>query len=520
MATFSIVLLLCLVLLGIVIITELFAPDLMKEGFANLPRTTYWATFAAPRSDIGPFGPTGGPSQEDSSYIRDPRYFADYTDVSRIGASYDFCRMIAPADDPKNYFFACALAGTEGLDSTKFRTMSTKDGFRISYDDYMRDVNGDGRNDYCRILKWKDGSYEPVCQRATDIGFDSKETVDSDPPEDIVTLLTFYQQCGLWLRFMSDMKDTMDAIKVKTSGGLTIDETPKRDSTEGLQFNGIDQFLRVYDSSDLSLGINVPLRSIRAWMVWVYFDEFTNNAKIFDFGNGKAKDNVFLGILGKGDPPIGDDGRENPFAFGKRDPGTEGGAELRPMLCGTEDSTVPTGPSGAQPVKEMSPQHLLQTTDANVDEYTCSGFEEFPRRLGPSVVGTTLNKKTGRASLLYEVWDKQARKMRIKVNNSIPLGKWTHITITATNNDAFRPNISVYVNAKLVLQKENGFLPSTGSMTNCYLGKSNWSNGVSQYENRDELFKGRLFDFRAYKTALSTQLIEESYDWGKAKLAL
>jgi hypothetical protein len=515
MATFSIVLLICLVLLGIVMLTEVFAPGLVKEGFANLPRTSYWASFAAPRSDISSM-------QEDSSYIRDPRYFADYADVSRLGVKYDFCRMVAPADEPKQYFFACALAGTEGLDSTKFRTMSTKDGFRISHDDYMRDVNGDGRDDYCRILKWKDGSYQPVCQRATDVGFDSKETVDSDPPEAIVTLLTFYEQCAIWLRFTSDMNDTMGAIKVKTSGSLTIDETPsriaildgikptspevgetpKRSTTEGLQFNGIDQFLRVYDSSDLSLGMNVPLRAIRAFMVWVYFDEFTNNAKIFDFGNGKGKDNVFLGILGKGDP------------------GTEGAAELRPIGCGSEDSTLPSGPSGAQPVKEMSPQHLLQTTDANVDEYTCSGFEVYPRRLGPSKPSAVVPKKTGRATLLYEVWDKQARKMRIKVNNSIPLGKWTHITITATNNDAFRPNIAVYVNGKMVLQKENGFLPSTGSMTNCYLGKSNWSTGVSQYEDRDELFKGRLFDFRAYKTALSKQLIEESYDWGKAKLAL
>lgn len=495
MATFSIVLLLCLVILGIVILTELFAPDLIKEGFANLPQTTYWATFAAPRSDIGP-------TQEDASYIRDPRYFADYCDVSRLGTQYDFCRMIAPADSPKDYFFACALAGTEGLDSAKFRTMSTKDGFRISYDDYMRDINGDGRDDYCRILKWKDGSYQPVCQRATDVGFDSKETVDSDPPEAIATLLTFYEQSALWLRFMSDMKDTMDAVKVKTSGKLTIDETPKRDSTEGLQFNGIDQFIRVYDSSDLSLGINVPLRSVRAWMVWAYFDEFTNNAKIFDFGNGKARDNVFLGILGKGDP------------------GTADGSTLRPLLCGSEDSTVPTGPSGAQPVKEMSPQHLLQTTDANVDEYTCSGFEVLPRRLSPSKVSAPTLKKTGRASLLYEVWDKQARKMRIKVNNSIPLNKWVHIVVTATSSDAFRPNMAVYIDGKKVLEKENGFLPSTGSMTNCYLGKSNWSNGVSQYENRDELFKGRLFDFRAYKTSLSEQLIQESYDWGKSKLGL
>lgn len=470
-----------------------------KEGFESglvgVGKSDFWARLVPRRGDIGP-------ELEQDGLIRDTRYFSGYVDVQRFSADTDFCRFVQQGSDEKNKFLACALGGTENLSSISFRGPSVNDGFELSRDDYMRDINGDGRDDYCRILKWKDGSYQPVCQRATDVGFDSKETVDSDPPEAIATLLTFYEQSALWLRFMSDMKDTMDAVKVKTSGKLTIDETPKRDSTEGLQFNGIDQFIRVYDSSDLSLGINVPLRSVRAWMVWAYFDEFTNNAKIFDFGNGKARDNVFLGILGKGDP------------------GTADGSTLRPLLCGSEDSTVPTGPSGAQPVKEMSPQHLLQTTDANVDEYTCSGFEVLPRRLSPSKVSAPTLKKTGRASLLYEVWDKQARKMRIKVNNSIPLNKWVHIVVTATSSDAFRPNMAVYIDGKKVLEKENGFLPSTGSMTNCYLGKSNWSNGVSQYENRDELFKGRLFDFRAYKTSLSEQLIQESYDWGKSKLGL
>ena len=57
----------------------------------------------------------------------------------------------------------------------------------------------------------------------------------------------------------------------------------------------------------MTLGFMVPLRAIRAVMMWVRFDEFTNNAKIFDFGNGKGKDNFFLGILGKGDPDVGAD---------------------------------------------------------------------------------------------------------------------------------------------------------------------------------------------------------------------
>ena len=101
---------------------------------AAMPANTYWGTFASPRADVGP-------ESEDPSYIRDPRYFNGYANVSRIGASYDFCRMISTTEDPKNKFFACALAGTENLSSTKFRTADTAHGFKISDDDYMRDIN-------------------------------------------------------------------------------------------------------------------------------------------------------------------------------------------------------------------------------------------------------------------------------------------------------------------------------------------------------------------------------------------
>lgn len=496
-----VILILTLLFLGTVAVAELVAPDKVMEGFQSLvpkPKTSFWAQFAAPRSDISP-------TYEDPSYIREVRYFNDYADVSRLGESYDFCRLLAPQQDPDNYFFACALSGTDGLDSTKYRTPSVKDGFRMGRDDYMRDVNGDGRAEYCRILKWTDGSYQAVCQRATDLGFDAKETVDSDPPtsddprQDIQTLLTFYQGCVVWLRFFGDMTDTVQNVKVSVAGKMVIDERPRRDESEGLEFNGINQFLRLSDSSDLSLGMKVPIRSLRAWMVWAYFEEFTNNAKIFDFGNGSGKSNVFLGIVGRGDE------------------GTEA-KDLRPLLCGGEESTVPTGESGAQPVLEMSPQRLMETTDANVNEYKCVGFDVMPRRLTKSTVAANMKKPTGSASLLFEIWDQQARKMRIKVGGAIPLKKWVHIAITTTNDDAFRPNYAVYIDGKRVSLKENGFLPATSSLTNCYLGKSNWSNSVSQYENRDELFKGRMFDFRAYRQTLSDAVITDSYDWGKVIL--
>lgn len=479
---FPVLLLLGIVLLGIILSSELFAPGLIQEGFSNID-TSFWSSYANPRDDIGP-------RSEEKGYIRDPRYFNDYADVSRIGVNYDFCRVIASAEDPENNFFACALAATDRLTSVSFRTAGTKDGFQLSYDDYMRDINNDGRADYCRILPYK-GDWKAMCVLSTDIGFDSKEVVDRTPPDDINTLLTFYENCAVWLRFENSMIDFIKATTVSTAGSISIDETPHSTNTVGLSFNGVHQYLRISDSSNLTLGSIVPLRSIRCFMVWVKFDAFTNNAKIFDFGNGKGKDNVFLGILGKGESD-----------------------QLEPSMC---ESTVPTGPSGAQPVLEMSPQRLMETTNTNVNEYICGGFESAPTVDTPSIKP---EKSRYSATLLYEVWDKEQRKMRIKVNGILPLKEWVHICITTTNNDAFRPNMAVYVNGSKVLEKENGFLPSTQKMESCYIGKSNWANSVSQYENRDELFKGSIFDFRMYKAMMDETMISETYEWGKKKLGL
>jgi hypothetical protein len=70
-----------------------------------------------------------------------------------------------------------------------------------------------------------------------------------------------------------------------------------------------------------------------------------------------------------------------------------------------------------------------------------------------------------------------------------------------------------------VFEKESGWLPAASFMTNCYIGKSNWSSS-GQYENRDELFKGKLFDLRAYKKSLSEGMIQDSFDWGKEQLVI
>jgi len=468
-------------IIALLAILEVFFPKTVNEGFSALPVTSFWSTFTAPRADIGP-------TEEDSRLIRDPRYFNGYTDVSRLGVSYDFCRMVTKRGK-EDLFFACALSGTENLDSTSFRTPSVSSGFRVSKDDYMQDINNDGRSDYCRILLDRDATYQPLCVRAGDTGFDGRDVLDPNPPGDIAQLLKFYEGCELWLRFANSMEDYVDAVTVQTAGGVTMNEMPSL-PVEGVSFNGANQYLRIYDGDNGALGIGVPLRSMRAWMVWVKFDAFTNNAKIFDFGNGANADNVFLGILGKGD-------------YG---------------IQNVNESTVPTEPSGQQNVRETTPRELMETTDANVNDFECKAIEVFPRKLTPSVVRPA-QTPSDKATLLYEVWEKKSRKMSIAVNNVIPLRAWTHIAITADSDDAFRPALNVYINGILVYTKQGGCLPSTGLMTNCYVGKSNWKT-TNQYSNKDELFKGNLFDFRGYSVSLSSDLINESFHWGQRMLGI
>lgn len=476
---------------------EVLYPNTIREGFTSLvpvlsgQKNNFFSSFVPKRGDVGV-------DDEEAGYIQDGRYFRGYADVQRMGVEADFCRMVK--DEANNEtFFACALAGTENLSSVKYRTPSDKQGFKLSRDDYMN--NGA----YCRILKYKDGSYQAQCNKPLDTEFDPKLVIDGKPPKDIEILLSFYRGCVVWLRFRDDMMDYVKNVKVYTKGGVEIDELPANPPvTRGLSFNGVDQFLRLGDNQDLELGTLVPLRSVRAFMVWVYFDDFTNNAHIFDFGNGAGRDNVVLGIYGKGDP--------NVFTAGDVRP---------PLLCGG-DSTVPTGKSGAQPVPEDRPQDAMKNSKANVDAFTCQGFEDTPRRLPPSRVNELIkyNMPPETATLLYEVWDQQQRKVRIKLSGTIPKKKWTHICITAKSMDSFRPDLAVYINGEEVFVEPSGWLPQASYTTNNYIGRSNWENETSQYENKDELFKGSIFDFRAYKVNVSDEVIKNTVAWGKEKLGL
>lgn len=463
--------------------------------------SSYLANFLPRRGDLGP-------ELEMAGLLRDKRYFSGYADMQRLGIQHDFCRMVQQGNDEKNKFFACGLAGTENLSSTSYRTPSVRDGFQLSRDDYMRDTTGSGREDYCRILKSADGTFEAKCNEADDFAFRAELTPDSAPPPEIQRLLTFYSGCVFWLRLRDDMVDYAQNLYINNAGSIGLDEDDVAPAkTEGLQFNGIDQFLRIGDDQYLQLGGDVPIRSLRAMCFWVKFDEFTNNAHIFDFGNGPGMDNVFMGIIGRGNAEAGKDDQKT----------------SKLLLCDKEGSTVPDKPSGAQDVPDMSPQRLMKTTDANVEEWSCTSFAAAPKQYTPTIskgVDSDHSMDSVTADLLYEVWQSNQRKMRLVVPQFFKKGEWTHVAITAETNEAFRPNLLIYKNGELAFMQPSGWLPQAPITKKNYLGKSNWSDQTSQYGNRDELFKGALFDFRGYTSILSEKVIKDSYSWGKDLLGL
>jgi hypothetical protein len=503
----------------ITLILDIWRPRFLREGFLVSPGDNPFVTAYFPRRGDVSF------DEDESGFIQDPRNVRGFSDVQSLGVKHDFCRMVIPKgkDDEQDRFFACALAGTENLSSTNFRTQTVRNGFKTSRDDYMRDTDKDGKYEYCAVVKSLSGQWEPQCYRALTTSFDTRTLIDVNPPSDIADILYFYQGILFWYRFIDDMKDYSENLKLFTAGDMKIDEAEVKilpsqlltgedertttldervQKTDGLKFNGINQFLRLGDAPDMSFGTKISIIGMRALMVWVKFDNFTNNAHILDFGNGAGQDNVFLGIIGRGDQAM------------------DTGDELRPTsIC---DTTIPQAPSGAQKVDEVTPMNLMLTTAANVEEYTCQGPECLPRNLPP--IGSLKQRSSSAvpqtATLLYEIWSGKQRLQHTVVSKAFKLKKWTHVCITTSSGDGVRPSVQIWIDGEMMKEDGNGYLPQTSFTDNNYIGKSNWSREASQYENKPELFKGSLFDLRGYTQSVPKEKLNKTIEWGKKYLGL
>ncbi len=495
-----------LFLLAIIICYEWLQDHMFREGFTDgsqLPE--FFSRYFPRRYDVVP-----GQTREGEGWIRNPRYFQGYVDVQRLGFKADFCRVVEKEDDPQSRMMACALAGQEGLDSMTYRTEAMRSGMRFSRDDYFNDANEDRRDDYCRIIKTgkaPSDAWEARCVPAGAIRFQegvAKEMVDTNPPDDIADLLWFYEGLMMWYRFYDDILDYAENTQVKLAGGVAINESLTKTHTEGLPLNRgqegedtpTDQFLKVGENARLEFDSIVDLRQLRAISVWAYFDEFTNNARIFDFGNGAGKDNIFLGIVARGN--------RSDNAFGKV------GARPGPdnLVC------------QAKAPEEVSPYVYMKTTDANVDEWTCPATEPVDSAFPPDEFESNIEEIPTTANLLFEIWDSSQRRMRILLPDAIPLKQWVHICLTTTGMEPTRPTWQLWINGFKKYETADGFLPIKSYTQRNYIGRSNWEGQTASLQDRDERFRGALFDFRLYRTPMPEGKIKKTHLWGENKLGL
>jgi hypothetical protein len=307
----------------------------------------------------------------------------------------------------------------------------------------------------------------------------------------------------VWYRFFDDMLDYAENTQLRLAGDITIDEDPHLTITKGLGINKLpsaddnvpppaDQFIRIGENPKLEFDTKVQLRQLRAISVWVYFDEFTNNARIFDFGNGAGHDNVILGIEANNKV-------ENAFGLMAARPGDDN------KVC------------NANAPMEVSPQLFLATTEANVSEWECKGPQPVPNTYPEDELK---HGKDTNATLMFEIWDSQQRVMRLRAINAIPIKKWTHIAVTTTDNVNFRPTWRIYVDNMKVFEQPNGFMPLKSYTSSNYIGRSNWELESQAYSDPDQRFRGSLFDFRLYRQPMTAGKIEKTYRWGHKKLGI
>jgi hypothetical protein len=502
----------CVILLCAVLY-EMFRSRSIEGFTSNIvaaeDKSSFFGDYYPKRTDVVP-----GQTVEPAGWIRDLRYTEQYVDVQGIGLKNDFCRVIMRQDDPGSLIMACALAGTDGTSSASYSTRSRREGFKFSRDDYFTPVSSTTtkkRQDYCRIIKTSqapEDAWAPMCAPATLPGFDKKEVQDNAAPPDIVTLLWFYDGLMAWYRFKDDLQDYAENTHLLLAGNITIEEDPTKTKTEGLQINAVpptlrdtpppaEQFIRIGENEALEFDTEFEIRELRSVAVWAKFDLFTNNARIFDFGNGAGHGNVLLGIEGKGN------------TIKQKTTGAVAAATAQPEenapVC---NRTAPI---------EVSPQLYMKKTAANVEVYECPGPEPIDSAVNPADQAEEKEVSVSQANLLFEIWDSEQRKMRIRIVDAIQEGKWHHIVLTTTDT-AFRPTWQVYIDGVKIFTQTDGHLPQTALTTKNYIGKSNWEQQPGQGDYKDERFRGSLFDMRFYRVPMSESKVMKTLEWGKALL--
>ncbi|XP_033117452.1 hemicentin-1-like isoform X2 [Anneissia japonica] len=110
------------------------------------------------------------PRRRDINDTGIPYYFRGWVDVQGQGAANDYCRLINPT--PNQLMLACALAGTQGQSQYNYVSTSNLDpGYKDT--SYMKDEDGDGRDDYCRCVGAGKEMYV-WCMKASVDGFAGK----------------------------------------------------------------------------------------------------------------------------------------------------------------------------------------------------------------------------------------------------------------------------------------------------------------------------------------------------------
>ena len=125
-----------------------------------------------------------------------------------------------------------------------------------------------------------------------------------------------------------------------------------------------------------------------------------------------------------------------------------------------------------------------------------------------------------RATMIYEVWNGKLRMQHIKVQAAFKRRQWTHVCITTSSSDGVRPGLQIWVDGAKMAENDSAHLPQVAKTTNNYIGKNNWQNDSSTYENRAELFKGSIFDLRAYSKQMTQDKLKKTIKWGKLRLGI